>query len=191
VEVLVAPEKSNLAARFALAMQELREDSLQKYRLKYVLGKLTQSVNERAFGAETQGNLDDFIDGSIHIEHVLPQCPSAGALAEFDKPNECDEFVGRLGNLVLAEEVINTALGNKPFSEKRKTYKQSEFLLTRLLSGKVEIGRNTKATKALEGLPIPETWTSEEIEERQFALSELAREVWDMPKAKAKAGSGM
>ena len=121
------------------------------------------------------------------IRHSGRYSPSSYA----DRQCAAGRCTSRLGNLVLAEEVINTPLGNKPFSEQRKTYKQSEFLLTRLLSGKVEIGKNTKATKALEGLPIPETWTSEEIEERQLALSELARQVWDMPKAKAKAGSGM
>ena len=190
LRTFVAPEKSNLAARFALAMQDLRENSLQKYRLKYVLGKLTQHINERAFGEETQGNLDDFIDGSIHIEHVLPQRPSTEALAEFDKPQECDDYVGRLGNLVLAEEVINISLGNQPFSKKRSTYKHSEFLLTQLLSGKVEIGKNNKATKALEGLPIPENWTSKDIEDRQIALADLAGRVWEMPKARATATLG-
>jgi hypothetical protein len=79
------PEKERLAARFEQAMLQLREDSLQKYRLRYVLAKVTQYVNEEAFGAETESNLDGFLDGTNHIEHILPQTPSEAVLKEFDR----------------------------------------------------------------------------------------------------------
>jgi hypothetical protein len=175
------PEKKRLAERFQLAMLQLREDSLQKYRLRYVLAKLTQYVNEEAWGAETQGDLEKFLDGTIHIEHVLPQNPSKEALAEFDKPEEADDYIGRLGNLTLAEEPINCSLGNQPFSAKRPVYKNSNFLLTRLLSGKVSVGKNTAVDRATDGFPIFDQWSSGTVSARQQSLATLAQQVWGMP----------
>lgn len=182
------PEKERLATRFASAVQLLREDSLQKYRLRYVLAKLTQHVNETAWGSDTEGDLDKFLDGSVHIEHVLPQTPTEDVLSEFDKPDEVEDYVGRLGNLTLAEEAINVSLGNKPFSEKQPVYTNSKFVLTRLLSGNVKVGKNTAVEKAVAvaGLPTFSSWSSETIDQRQAALSKLSKTVWDMPRPKGK-----
>ena len=185
------PEKERLAARFEQAMLQLREDSLQKYRLRYVLAKVTQHVNEEAFGAETEGDLDGFLDGTNHIEHILPQTPSEAVLKEFDRRDDAEEFAGWLGNLVLAEETINCSLGNLPFSKKQPEYKNSRFLLTRLMSGKISLGKNTAMNRAVADLPTFEAWSAESIEKRQEALAKLARKVWDMPRPKARsAGSG-
>jgi len=178
------PEKQTLAARFELAFWQMRQDSLQRYRLRYVLGKLTQYVNERAWGEETQGDLAQFLDPTIHVEHVLPQNPTKVVLSEFDKPDEAEEFIYRLGNLALAEEAINCSLGNKPFSEKRRVYKDSKLLLTKLISGKVSVGKHTAVNRAVDGFPVFREWSSATIEERQKALALLARRVWDMPRPK-------
>lgn len=182
------PEKEHLAPRFELAVQHLREDSLQKYRLRYVLAKLTQHVNESAWGSETEGDLDTFLDASVHIEHVLPQTPTQMVLAEFDKPDEVEDYVGRLGNLTLAEEAINVSLGNKPFTEKQPVYTNSKFILTRLLSGHVKVGKNTAVEKAVAGLPTFSSWSSKTIEERQVAIAILAQKVWDIPRSKEGSG---
>jgi hypothetical protein len=184
------PEKGVLGARFELAILQMREDSLQKYRLRYVLAKLTQHVNEEAWGAETQGDLDQFLDGSIHVEHVLPQTTSKDVLDEFDKPEEAEDYIDRLGNLVLAEEPINCSLGNLPFSKKRPVYNNSKFLLTRLLTGPISVGKNTAVNLAISAIPTFNTWSSASITSRQEAMAELAQTVWDMPKVKTRvAGS--
>jgi hypothetical protein len=186
-----SPEKERLAARFEQAMLQLREDSLQKYRLRYVLAKVTQYVNEEAFGAETEGDLDAFLDGTNHIEHILPQNPSEASLGEFDRPADAEEFAGWLGNLTLAEETINCSLGNRPFSDKRPEYKHSRFLLTRLISGEISLGKNTAMNRAVVDLPTFVEWSSQSIEKRQDALAKLARKVWDMPHPKGRsAGLG-
>ncbi len=183
------PEKQGLAARFELAMTQLREETLQKYRLRYVLAKLTQYVNEEAWGTETQEDLNQFLDGTVHIEHVLPQTPSQKALAEFDKPDQADDYISRLGNLALAEDTINCSLGNIPFSKKQPVYTNSKFLLTRLLTGKLKVGKNTAVNRAVEDLPTFQKWTSTSIQERQEALATLARKVWEMPKPKARSAT--
>jgi len=186
VDKFFRPEKERLASRFEQAMQSLREESLQKYRLRYVIAKLTQYVNERALGSETEANLHHFLDSANHIEHILPQNPSAAALKEFDLPDEAAEYAGWLGNLTLAEEPINISLGNRSFSAKRPEYRHSQFYLTKLLSGSVSVGKNTAINRAVEGLPTFEKWSSESIRMRQEALAELARKVWDMPRQKVR-----
>lgn len=187
LDVHFRPEKERLALRFGLAVRDLREDSLQKYRLRYVLAKLTQYVNEAAWGEDTEGDLDKFLEGTVHVEHILPQTASREVLNEFDRPDEVNEFVGRLGNLTLAEDAINSSLGNKPFSKKQPVYTNSKFLLTRLLSGAVKVGKNTAVEKAVVGLPIFTSWSSESIGKRQEALADLAHKVWDMPAPKGKS----
>lgn len=186
IEKYFEPEKERLAFRFEQAMLALTEDSLQRYRLRYVLAKLTQYVNEHAFGPGTESDLTVFADGSNHIEHILPQNPSQEALAEFDVKEDAENYAGYLGNLVLAEETINCSLGNRPFSKKRPEYKNSRFLLTRLLTGPVSLGTDTALNRAVEGLPTFEIWSSKSIHDRQVSLAELARKTWDMPRPKAK-----
>jgi hypothetical protein len=186
VDKFFRPEKERLASRFEQAMQGLREEYLQKYRLRYVIAKLTQYINERALGSETEADLHHFLDSANHIEHILPQNPSAAALKEFDLPDKAAEYAGWLGNLTLAEEPINISLGNRPFSVKRPEYRHSQFYLTKLLSGLVSVGKNTAINRAVEGLPIFEKWSSESILMRQEALAELALRVWDMPHPKVR-----
>jgi uncharacterized protein with ParB-like and HNH nuclease domain len=183
------PEKSGLAARFELAILQLKTDSLQQYRLRYVLAKLTQHVNEEAWGEGTEGDLSKFLESSVHVEHVLPQTADKKALAEFDRPEEADEYIGRLGNLALAEDTINESLGNRPFSKKRPVYTHSKFLLTRLLSGKVSVGKKTSVNRAIEGLPIFDDWSSDAIDTRQQSLTKLAMKVWEMPRPKRQTSS--
>jgi hypothetical protein len=138
-------------------------------------------VNEEAWGSETQGDLDHFLDATVHIEHVLPQNPSKKALAESDKPDEAEEYIGWLGNLVLAEETMNCSLGNMPFSEKQPVYTNPKFLLTRLLTGKLKVGKDTAVNRAIDDLPSFSKWSSAAIQERQNALTALACKVWEMP----------
>ena len=180
------PEKERLASRFEQAMAGLREDSLQKYRLRYVLAKLTQYFNERALGSETEADLHHFLDGANHIEHILPQNPSAAALREFDLPEEAADYACWLGNLTLAEEPLNISLGNRPFSLKQPEYKNSQFYLTRLISGPVVVGKNTAVTRAVAGFPTFGTWDSDTIKKRQEALADLAFRVWDMPRPRGR-----
>lgn len=187
VQKYFRPEKERLASRFEQALQNLTEYSLQKYRLRYVLAKLTQDVNERALGSDTDANLHHFLDGANHIEHILPQHPSAAALKEFDLPDEATDWAVWLGNLTLAEEPINISLGNRAFSVKQPQYKHSQFYLTKLISGPVSVGKDTAINRAVEGFPTFKEWTSDSIRRRQLALADLARKVWDMPRPKTKS----
>ena len=89
--------------------------------MRYILAKLTQHIDERAFNL-TNGpaSLDAYVDNNVWIEHILPQKPSEEILANFDKPQQYQSYMHRLGNLALLERIINTSAGNNLFEVKNK-----------------------------------------------------------------------
>jgi hypothetical protein len=183
IDEKIRPAKHNLATRFRLAFQELDESSIQKYRMRYVLGKLTQYVNEQAYG-ETEIDLDQFIS-QRDVEHILPQRPGERVIAEFDLPEDIHEYIPRLGNMTLLEHDINRSIQAEPYSVKREAYPNSHFLLTRTIAGKVAVGANTTLNRAVAGLITFEKWTSKSIANRQEMLTRLAHKVWEMPESES------
>lgn len=174
------PAKQNLSTRFDLAFQELTESSIQKYRMRYVLGKLAQYVNEQAYGM-TEMDLGKFVN-QRDVEHILPQTPTAEIVNAFDKPEEIQEYIRRLGNMTLLENSIDSSIGNAPFARKKAAYTKSLFLLTRTIAEPVTVGVKTKIDRAVASLLTFDEWTSESIEKRQAMLAKLARKVWNMPR---------
>ncbi|QDT14609.1 DUF262 domain-containing protein [Alienimonas californiensis] len=173
----VEPDRQALAARFRDAMGRMTYGSLQKYRLKYLLAKLTQDVEVRAYG-ETEGTkwLKKYMGKEYEIEHIFPT-GAAEAKEEFGPIS--DPAVGqRLGNLTLIEKSINASISNKPFSKKRNAYKQSQLLLTRSIAERPNVGVNTKIDQAVADLKAYEEWNEQTIEHRQRVLTRLAQEVW-------------
>lgn len=160
------------------AMQELAQDRIQKYRLRYILAKLTQHVEKAAWGNQVDDTLDRCLSRTVEIEHILPQKPDAGVREAFDKPDEYFEYVGRLGNLTLLEKTINDSVGNGPFKDKSPGYAASGFLLTESIAQMPQVGRNTALNRAVANLKTFDTWTSEDIIERQKMLAVLAKHVW-------------
>lgn len=180
VQDRIVPEKKKLATRFVSSFRELNESSLQKYRMRYVLAKLVQYVNESAWGSTgAHVDLRTYLNKSIEIEHVLPQVPSEAIVKAFDE--EPSIYIHRLGNLTLVEKSINCSIGNGTFEEKKNAYSQSNFLLTKSLAGKVTLGKETLVDRAVRELGIFDTWNSKDIERRQEMLAQLALKAWDMP----------
>jgi len=187
----LVPAKTNLATRFGLAFAELCSWSLQKYRLRYVLAKLTQYVNEQAWGSTgAQVDLGNFIHRKAEIEHILPQTPSAEVLSAFDRPDEIEEYVYRLGNLTLVEKTINCSVGNGLFAAKRVEYFKSSFLLTKSLGGDISVGGNTAPSRVAGELLTFDEWSTSAIEARQQMLARLAYKTWDMPAPEGASTAG-
>lgn len=118
----------------------------------------------------------------LEIEHILPQTTSPEVLGEFNgSDRDAKDFVGYLGNLTLLEKTINDSIQNKPFSQKREEYKKSQYLLTKTIAEKFDVGKNTSINRTLCEIHAFDVWTSESIEKRQEMLRQLARKVWEMP----------
>ncbi len=174
--------KRDLSLRFHDAFRRLSANSIQKYRLRYVIGKFTQFVDMKGFG-ETDATiwLARYLEGGNDIEHIFPANPSQEALMEFGEA-DLYELTPLLGNLVLAEAAINRSLGNRPYSEKRPVYAQSQYLLTRSLAKRVTIGAATRIDRAVAELEPFAAWDADAVQRCQEQLADLARDVWDVPR---------
>lgn len=174
-------------AAFDFAFEELTQSRIQKYRMRYILAKLTQYIEQQAWDNPTHANLDNYLDSSIHVEHILPETPTEEVMSAFDQAARYEEYVEMLGNLTLLEKTINTSVSNDVYKKKLPGYRQSAFLLTKSLAEKPKVGVNTKLNKAVEELKSFETWSSSAIKARQYMLVRIAHRVWDIPENREKA----
>ena len=153
--------------------------SMQKYRTRYLLAKLTQYVDMAYLGAKTQGSLQDYF--KLEIEHILPDNPKLELRAAFQQANPdalYDECKNRLGNLTLLEKPINIVAGNDFYEKKLPEYQKCKNYLTSSLSGLMEVGSNTSISRINQKLRAFDTWSAHSIDERQAMLAELIGDIW-------------
>ena len=185
----IAPEVDNKSRTFDFAMSELAVTATPKYRLKYVLAKLAQHVDQVAWqGAQSIQQLEHYLDGKLEIEHIFPQTPEQTVWSGFDESEVAARCVQRLGNLTLLEKPLNAAVRNAGFDKKLAAYKDSKIMLTRAIGSPDVFGKNTSLQRAIGLVSLAPganavamgvaAWTSETIEARQATLARLAREVW-------------
>jgi hypothetical protein len=171
-------DMANRSSGFDFAMSELNSYRIQQYRLRYILAKLSQFIDEDAWGNTFP--LERYYK-SVQIEHILPQWPATELRAAFDKPDDYDSFKIMLGNLTLLEKSINASVSNGAYDQKKPGYAQSAILLTKSLVDSSQVGVNTQINRATRDLSQFKAWTSESIQRRQAMLGQLARKVWEIP----------
>lgn len=171
----------NKREAFDFAFQSMKQSSLQQYRMKYILAKMTQYIEKLAWKNPAHTNLDQYIASTVEIEHILPQKPGDALRQSFDKNDQYEIYVEKLGNLTLLEKTINAAVSNDSFDKKKPGYQQSEMLLTRSIAERPNVGENTQLNRAVKELISFDHWDSLTIETRQAMLAGLAVFVWDMP----------
>ncbi len=153
--------------------------SMQQYRTRYLLAKLTQHVEMAFKGMSAPGNLSEFT--SLEIEHILPNTPEPELRESFAAANPgrgYDEYKVRLGNLTLLEKPINIVAGNGFFDEKKAEYAKSGNYLTRSIAGLSAVGKNSSITRINEKLHAFQSWSAQDIEQRQDMLIALGKDVW-------------
>ena len=169
----------NKANELEDALNRLTLESMQKYRIRYLLARLTQHVDMAFKGQKKRGSLDAYLE--LEIEHILPNNPkddlrSKWQMCHPDLPY--DDMKIRFGNLTLLEKPINIVVGNKFYKEKVSEYTDSAHYLTRSLSGLADVGQNTSISRINEKLCSFSEWKAKDIEKRQRLLIELCKEVW-------------
>lgn len=160
-------------------------NSMQQYRTRYLLAKLTQYVDMSFKGLKTPGSINEYTD--LEIEHILPNTPSSGLRAEFNIKNpgvDYDEYKNRLGNLTLLEKPINIVAGNDFFNKKCEEYHKSKYYLTSSIARIIEVGINTSINRINQMLKEFKAWDAATIDERQEILTELAKVVWKIEEYK-------
>ena len=167
------------AAELNDAMKRLTLYSTQRYRMRYLLAKLTQYVDAGFQGQKDCGSLDHYF--KLEIEHILPDNPKDELRSLWQKNNpdlEYDEFKNRFGNLTLLEKPINIVAGNDFYTKKKPQYALSGNYLTRSITSLAEIGQNTSITRINEKLSSFDNWMAKDIEKRQALLIGLIYDIW-------------
>ena len=135
------------------ALKRYTRYSMQQYRTRYLLARLTQYVDMAFSGIKTAGTLEPFM--KLEIEHILPNNPTPSLRANWvaENPNaDYDDYKDRLGNLTLLEKPINIVASNYFYADKRDEYHKSGNYLTRSLVEFADVGRNTSISRINEKL---------------------------------------
>ena len=153
--------------------------SMQQYRVKFIMAKLSAYVDALLIGQNEPGDLSSYMATGVDIEHIMPVKCSDIFVYEIAE-DEFDMYLNRLGNLTLLENSINKSIHNSTYETKRMTYPQSRFHLTKSIPSLTGVGTNTAITRTNQKLKSWSVWTGHSIEERQQMLYELSEEVWSI-----------
>ena len=178
IKKYIVKEFNVFANEFESSFREMTDSSYAKFRLRYVLAKIAQFLDDAAY--DNCKPLTWYLDKSIHIEHILPKAANPNLINSFDKPSEYNSYVRKLGNLTLLEKTINTSIADHLYEEKKEGYRQSQLLMTRSLVDKSQVGSNTQLNRALTTLEFQpfDSWSSNDIIRRQEMFVKLAKKVW-------------
>ena len=174
--------EKNMAGKFqelADALKRFTLYSMQQYRIRYLLARLTQHVDMAFSGVKTPGSLEPFT--KLEIEHILPDNPTPELRARWAAENPTtayDDYKNRLGNLTLLEKPINIVAGNDFYAAKQKEYRKSGNYLVRSLVELTNVGQNTTISRINEKLEAFPAWNVASIEKRHAMLIALAQDVW-------------
>lgn len=174
--------EKNMAGKsqeLADALKRFTLYSMQQYRTRYLLARLTQHVEMAFSGLKTPGSLEPFT--KLEIEHILPDNPKTELRATWaaENPNAAyDDYKNRLGNLTLLEKPINIVAGNDFYAVKQLEYGKSGNYLTRSLVALTDVGKNTSISRINAKLAACPAWNAASIEKRHGLLIALAQEVW-------------
>ncbi len=155
--------------------------SMQQYRTRYLLAKLTQYVDMEYLGTKTPGSLVDYV--KLQIEHILPNTPNQELIEDFayNSPEKLyEDYKVMLGNLTLLEKPINIVAGRKFFENKKEEYKKSKHYLTSSLAELTSVGNDSSINRVSRKLYNFDTWNHATIEKRQDMLIGLIDEVWQV-----------
>jgi uncharacterized protein with ParB-like and HNH nuclease domain len=169
---VIITKKSEYKLRFL----EIRENNLQQYRVRYILSKIAQYLDQERLGSYVPQVLDNYITKGIEIEHILPLTPEQNLREEIG--DEYDDLKIRLGNLTLLEKTMNIVVSNDFFSKKVIEYAKSPFYISKSIAGLDSIGQNSAVTRLNHKLKSFDNWDKSSIMERQEMLYELSKDIW-------------
>jgi len=167
-----APELTDALKRYTLY-------TMQQYRTRYLLAKLTQFVDMAYKGLKTPGSLNDYM--VLEIEHILPDTPENILRTAFTEANpnfSYDDYKIKLGNLTLLEKPINIVAGNDFFVAKKVEYRNCKYYLTSSIAEITTVGQNTSINRINQRLQAFDDWSAASIDKRQELLISLSRDIW-------------
>ena len=173
----IKPEIDKKETEFKLRFLNFRQDDLQVYRVRYILAKLAQFVDNARIGVYSPTPLYNYMRAGVEIEHILPWTPLPGMKEEIE---DYDNLKVLLGNLTLIEKSMNVVVGNKLFDEKVVEYAKSPFYITSSIANLDIVGDNTAINRINKYLRSYEHWDEGSIRDRQEMLYNLSLEIWNL-----------
>lgn len=124
-----------------------------------------------------KGNLWSLRMKDIDLEHILPKkvntdTASGKSWNKDFKELDREEYVDRLGNLVLIRNVKNRSLSNKSFKEKIAVYREPAVK---------ESTCQMKALCTMVKQSGADLWTTTLVDNRQKLIAKKAPEIWKLP----------
>ncbi len=120
------------------------------------------------------------------VEHILSKKIDLDKydfdILGFEDSEDFRVNINRIGNLTLLYDSNNSSLGNKPFSEKIDTYRDSSFIITSIIAKPhkthIKNGIDTRRSEVINEFenqyePVNENWTKELIERRSEDIANL------------------
>ncbi|MBI2190921.1 MAG: DUF262 domain-containing protein [Planctomycetes bacterium] len=136
--------------RPAFAEKQIRTTTARNRQVaRYILFEIERQTAHQAF---------DYHSDKYTLEHVLPEHPNENWA--FFTDEQVDRCVYRIGNLTPLETGPNRDIGNKTYEQKRATYEECSFEITRRLAAEYK------------------EWTPERIASRQHWLATQATAIW-------------
>ena len=172
----IQPVITSKENEYKLYFTETRQNNLQQYRIRYILAKIAQYLDQERLGSYIPQVLDNYITKGVEIEHILPFNPTESLRNEIGE--EYDDLKIRLGNLTLLEKTMYIVVGNDFFSKKVIEYSKSPFYISKSIAGLDTIGINSSVTRLNLKLRSYEYWNKETIIDRQNLLYELSKDIW-------------
>jgi len=181
IEKIIKVEIKSKENEFKASFMNFNYNNLQQYRLRYILGKIAQYIEQERLGQKDPELLDEYTKTKIEIEHILPDNPVNDLKMAFEETKgegDYEEYKIKLGNLTLLEKPINVVAGREFFKNKKPLYEKSKFLLTRSLTRLEHVGKDSSINRINGQLRSFEKWDKASINERQKMLFELAKKIW-------------
>ena len=163
-------------------------NSMQQYRIKFILAKITAYVDALRLGKTEVTDIQTYMETAVEIEHIMPQtCNDKSAYNISDE--EFHVYLNRLGNLTLLENSINKSIQNDCYDSKSVAYRGSKFYLTSAISELINQGQNTAINRTNDMLTAWTEWTKDTIEERQKMLYDLSEMIWGIHCSEKETGA--
>lgn len=181
VRDILANWVSGLPDSFDGVMQ-FRLHGQNRGRIKYLLSRMTAWVESNC---DSSGKFVDYIDSQrknpYEVEHIWANKYDRH-IDEFDSPDDFERYRNRFGALVLLPKSFNASYGDKPYSEKVEHYYGQNLLAQSLHPRTYKNNPSFLSFKERTGLPFkpyPDSFTKDDIEERQDLYRQICERIWD------------
>ena len=174
--------EKNMAGKsqeLADALKRFTLYTMQQYRTRYLLARLTQHVEMAFKGVKERDSLQQYTN--LEIEHILPQSPKSELSTSWDVENPdkiYDDYKNLLGNLTLLEKPLNIVAGNDFYDLKLVEYRKSGNYLTRSLAELIISGHDTSINRMNKKLEAFTVWNAKTIQKRHELLIVLIKDIW-------------